>query len=57
MKPLSVRKIKQTVRDMAPGLLLVRKADNRIMGFWSRIPECLEIDYDIYMVYYKEGKK
>lgn len=57
MKALSVRKIKQTVRDMKPGLLLIRKADNQIMGFWSRIPECLEIDYDQYMIYYKEPKE
>ena len=57
MKPLSVKKLKQAVRDMRPGFLLVRKADNQIMAFWSKVPECLDIDYDQYMVYYKEVKQ
>ena len=57
MKALSVKKLKQAVRDMRPGFLLVRKADNQIMAFWSKVPECLDIDYDQYMVYYKEVKQ
>lgn len=57
MKSMSVKKLKTAVRDMQPGILLVRKADNQIMAFWSKVPECLDIDYDQYMVYYKEVKK
>lgn len=57
LKGLTVKHLKKSVRDMRPGILLVRKADNQIMGFWSRIPECLEIDYDQYMIYYKEPKE
>lgn len=57
MKPLTVKKLKAAVRDMRPGILLVRKADNQIMAFWSKVPECLDIDYDQYMIYYKEMKQ
>ena len=57
MKPLSVRKIKQAVKDMQPGsILIIRKADNQIMSYQTRKPVCLELDYDIYMMYYKEKK-
>ena len=56
LKVLTVKHLKQAVRDMRPGILLVRKADNQIMAFWSQIPECLDIDYDQFMLYYKEEK-
>ena len=57
MKALNVVKLKKAVRDMRPGILLIRKADNQIIAFWSKIPECLDIDYDQYMIYWKEPKK
>ena len=57
MKAMGITKLRKAVKDMRPGILLIRKADNQVMAFWSRIPECLEIDYDKYMIYFKEPKK
>lgn len=57
MKALGTTKLKKAVKDMRPGIIVVRKADNQVMAFWSRIPECLDIDYDQYMIYFKEPKK
>ena len=57
MKLLKYTHLKKTVKDMKPGILLIRKADNQVMAFWSRIPKCLDVDYDKYMIYYKEVKK
>lgn len=54
MKALSVVKLKKAVKDMRPGILLIRKADNQVMAFWSKIPECLDIDYDQYMIYWNK---
>ena len=57
MKPLSIQKLKKTVKEMLPGsVMIVRKADNQIMGYYSVIPACLELNYDIYMMYYREKK-
>ena len=58
MKTMSVKKIKQAVKDMRAGYLIVRKADNAIMAYYSiehwpiGIP-MPEINLDEYMYYYK----
>ena len=26
------------------------------MAFWSKVPECLDIDYEQFMIYYKKGR-
>lgn len=57
MKALSVAKLKKAVKDMRPGILLVRKADNHVMAYWNngqKYLHCLDMDYDQYMIYWKK---
>lgn len=56
MKALGITKLKKDVKDMRPGILLVRKADNQVIAYWnkwSEIPECLDIDFEQFMIYFK----
>lgn len=62
MKPLSVKKLRAAVRDMRPGFLLVRKADNQIMAChaepldFSKIDEIIGLD-PVYMIIWKKVKE
>lgn len=58
MKALGITKLRKAVKDMKAGYLIVRKADNAIMAYYSieqwpiGIP-MPEINLDEYMYYFK----
>jgi len=57
MKALSVVKLKKAVKDMEPGWLLVRRADNTIAAYTSYNHPITGFNSELYMLYWKVPKK
>lgn len=62
MKALGTTKLRKAVKDMRPGIIVVRKADNQVIAYYGNDHGCQIIpiegfDYKNCMIYYKEPKK
>ena len=57
MKALSVAKLKKIIRDMEPGFLLVRRADNTVAAFTTIEHPITGFNSELFMLYWKKPKE